>query len=356
MKVNVFGYISGDLGYNVHAQGFIEGMMNNGIEVKAVPYEERMASKLSPSIINAIKRKFAPEAPSICLNYGNKMESFYGKKRIGYSVWETSRIPKDWVSPLNELDDVWTVSKFCKKVFEDSGITKNVKIVHEGVDTSVFNPYVKPLQQLYDKNYFTFFSVFKFEYRKSPEILLEAFSEEFKPEEKVRLIIQCHTPFVPNFNPYRTLFLMNLGKRAPIGVIPPVESRNDLASYYKSADCFVLPSKGESWGLPMIESLACGVPVITTNWGGQLEYMNNDIGWLIDVEKMEMPDDGMFFKPQEGNEWAVPSKKHLKELMRYAFEHPEECKKKGGMHSYEYVENNFSWEKSTEIVKELLKE
>ena len=354
--MNVFGHISGNLGYNRHTQGFIEGMILNGIDVKAVPYDQKVVGKVAPSVVNAVRKKFNYESPSICIEYGNNMFSFYGKRRIGYSVWETTKLPPDWVPSLNSLDDVWTVSKFCKKTFEDSGVDKDVKIVHEGADTSIFNPYVKPDVNVLDKDTFTFLSVFKFEYRKSPEILLEAFAEEFKSDEKVRLLLQCFNPFVPDLNIYGTLFGMNLGKHAPIYQLKPVDLVTELASYYRACDCFVLPTKAESWGLPMTEALACGIPVITTNWGGALEFMNNDVGWLIDVEKMEMPDDKMFFKPQEGNEWAVPSKKHLRELMRYAFEHKDECKKKGGMNSYEYIENNFSWEKSTEVVKELLKE
>lgn len=41
-----------------------------------------------------------------------------------------------------------------------------------------------------------------------------------------------------------------------------------MPSLYKSADCFVLPTHGEGWGLPTMEAMAMGLPTITTNWGG----------------------------------------------------------------------------------------
>jgi hypothetical protein len=283
------------------------------------------------------------------------MFKFHGKRRIGITVWETTRIPKEWVAPLNELDDVWTVSKHSKKSIEASGVDHDVKIVNEGVDTSVFAPFVKPADRPVDD--FVFFSVFKWEKRKSPVTLIQAFAEEFKDGERARLILQCFNPFMQNFNPYEAMFSMNLPSHAPIKIIPPVAKRSDLARYYKTADCFVFPTKGESWGLPAMESMAVGVPVITTNWGGTTEFVSKDNGWLIDVESMEEPNDAMFFKPDmfdKGNEWAVPSKKHLRELMRYAFEHKDECVKKGD-NAASLVEKNYSWESVTKVTKKLLK-
>jgi hypothetical protein len=349
----------GNLGYNIHGRGFIEGMAANGIDVKLIPYDmPSQNSELSRVIVESAKKKAHHESPSVCLSYGNDMLKFSGKKRIGYTVWETTRIPEDWVPSLNRLDDVWTVSKFCKKAFEDSGVDKDVRIVREGVDTSVYNKYVDKLPRT-DEDRFIFLSIFKWEKRKSPDLLVKAFAEEFAKDEKVSLVMQCMNPFLPNLNPFEEIMNMEfdsgVNSLKKINIIPPIPKRSELARVYRTADCFVLPTRGESWGLPMIESLACGVPVITTNWGGALEYMNKDIGWLVDVEKMEMPDDKMWFKPYKDNEWAVPSLKSLKEYMRYAFEHKDECKKKGDA-AYDYVDENFTWEKSTEVVKELLKE
>ena len=40
-----------------------------------------------------------------------------------------------------------------------------------------------------------------------------------------------------------------------------------MPSLYKSADCFVLPSRGEGWGRPQVEAMAMGLPLIgTTFW------------------------------------------------------------------------------------------
>lgn len=355
MRANVRAHVSGDLGYNIHSKGFIEGLIENDITVKTAPYDAVPQQDLPRMLVESINKDFMYDAPTIAITYGNNMHTFTGVKRIGYTVWETTRVPRSWVPGLNSLDDVWTVSEHSKKAILASGVDKDVKIVPEGVDTTIYNNYVEPHQK--DPKSFIFLAVMKWEKRKNPALLLEAFAEEFKPDENVRLAVQMFNPFMRDFDIYKMLYSLNLGKHAPIISLPPVKERAELAKYYKTADCFVFPTSGESWGLPPIEALACGTPVITTDWGGCLEYMKKDHGWLIDVDHMEEPNDGMFFIPKEfdeGNEWAVPSKDSLKEHMRYAFENPDECKKKGGKNSYMYVNDNFTWKKAGEKAKKLL--
>ncbi len=45
--------------------------------------------------------------------------------------------------------------------------------------------------------------------------------------------------------------------------------------YYAAADLFVLPSEVESWGTVMLESMACGTRVVTTDTVGGLEVREN---------------------------------------------------------------------------------
>ncbi len=55
--------------------------------------------------------------------------------------------------------------------------------------------------------------------------------------------------------------------------------QEDMARMYNALDVFLLPSKGEGFGIPLVEAQACGTPIITTNCTAQTELMGG--GWLI---------------------------------------------------------------------------
>ena len=63
-------------------------------------------------------------------------------------------------------------------------------------------------------------------------------------------------------------------------------SRNDVEDIIPSCDVLVLPSFSESFGLVLIEALACGKPVIGSDVGGITEIINDDVGLLVNPNKV----------------------------------------------------------------------
>lgn len=59
-------------------------------------------------------------------------------------------------------------------------------------------------------------------------------------------------------------------------------ARNDIERLIPACDMLVLPSFSESFGLVLIEALACGKPVIGSDVGGIREIISPSIGLLID--------------------------------------------------------------------------
>lgn len=57
---------------------------------------------------------------------------------------------------------------------------------------------------------------------------------------------------------------------------------SELATVARASDVFILPSRGEGFGLPLIEFQRAACPVITTDFGGGAELCGS--GWLIDGE------------------------------------------------------------------------
>jgi glycosyltransferase involved in cell wall biosynthesis len=108
-----------------------------------------------------------------------------------------------------------------------------------------------------------------------------------------------------------------------------------LAGIYRSCDCFVFPSKAEGWGLPLIEALACGIPVITTFYSGHTEFLECCKDYIADVnfhlEEIKAEDFlrwGYKFNGDPGK-WAIPNIDTISNKMKTVYENKDEWKLKG---------------------------
>ena len=63
-------------------------------------------------------------------------------------------------------------------------------------------------------------------------------------------------------------------------------SRDDVENIIPSCDVLILPSFSESFGLVLIEALACGKPVIGSDVGGITEIITDDVGLLVNPTKV----------------------------------------------------------------------
>lgn len=57
--------------------------------------------------------------------------------------------------------------------------------------------------------------------------------------------------------------------------------RQDVMDVYASADVYVSPSREDSFGLPVLEAMACGLPVITSVFAGVAELITNDVDGFV---------------------------------------------------------------------------
>lgn len=84
----------------------------------------------------------------------------------------------------------------------------------------------------------------------------------------------------------------------------------ELIELYKKADCFVYPSKWDTIGICMLESLSCGTPVLTTNSPPMNEYINNGLnGQLVKSTYAEYP--GISIGVSEVDEDSIKNKMHI---------------------------------------------
>ncbi len=68
-------------------------------------------------------------------------------------------------------------------------------------------------------------------------------------------------------------------------------NNNELTKYYNAANVLLVPSTHEEgYGRVILEALSCGIPIIATNRGGVKEYINREIGILIDITAQNIKD------------------------------------------------------------------
>jgi glycosyltransferase involved in cell wall biosynthesis len=228
---------------------------------------------------------------------------------------EVDRIPPDWVEALNQVDEVWTVSGWSRTVFADSGVTRPIRIVPGGVDPGLFK--VKTNSSQVDGKY-RFLTVGKLEERKNYAALFRAYVDEFKPTEPVELIVHFGHITDPR-EVFSKVFLPR--RHAPIRFSPAV-AREQMVDLYHSADAFVLPTRGEGWGLAIMEAMCCGLPVITTGIGPILEYANPATALLLDYDLVTAGDPRIpiFDEVLSCGCWADPHIEQLRYFMRCLFE------------------------------------
>ncbi len=101
-------------------------------------------------------------------------------------------------------------------------------------------------------------------------------------------------------------------------------SDEQMAHIYSSFDVLLATSRGEGFGLPVLEAQACGTPVIASNWTAQAElvgevwseersgFQRHPSGWLVGVD----PD----WDPRQGADFAKPLIGHIAKALDEAYE------------------------------------
>jgi len=266
-----------------------------------------------------------------------------GPYRIGYTMIETDALPESSVRCANQMDEIWVTSEFSRQALLNSGVQRPVRIMPLGIDPDYFNPRIRTFRPT---RRYTFLSLAGQE-RWPVEIVLRAYHEAFSAQDEVFLLI-CVTE--PGTDLQRMITATGLPEDGP-----PVSlvSVRRLPGYqwgalYRSTDCFVLPTRGEGWGMPILQAMACRLPVIATGWGGHTDYMTADISYPLRVANL-VP------TPSGSGHWAEPDSDHLRELLRHVYEHRQEAQQRG-LAASETVLARWTWRHAAQRIKKRLLE
>ncbi|MGQ9513092.1 glycosyltransferase, partial [Thermodesulfitimonas sp.] len=280
---------------------------------------------------------------------------------IWMQPWEYGSLPVEWVKFANSpaVAEIWACSSFVRDSYIQSGVDpQKVAVIPLGINPAIFNPEVVPLPLPTEKA-FRFLFVGGTIPRKGPDVLLEAYFRAFSAEDDVCLVVK-------DFG--TDSFYRGQGLGAKIEELrrrkgtPEILYLNDslreaeMAGLYRACDCLVHPHRGEGFGLPVAEAMACGLPVIVTRYGACLDFCHKENALLIDARVV------LATEKRAGNfetvgypYWAEPDVEHLAHLMRWVYENPGEARTLGAQAAAE-IRQKFTWDKAAAKAKARFRE
>ena len=118
------------------------------------------------------------------------------------------------------------------------------------------------------------------------------------------------------------------------GVTVTIKDYRESINIYKHGKVYVAPSRREGLGLPILEAMACGLPVITTNAPPMNEWFIQD-HLLVDVQNEHS-------LPYGDIPMYTPNPYDLMQKFIYAVEHPKHMERMGKANR-KTIEEKFSW-------------
>lgn len=126
--------------------------------------------------------------------------------------------------------------------------------------------------------------------RKNSIALLQAFTEVLAQYPQAQLIIAGGATLF-DYQVYRDEFFATAQMAGvPVGkslILPGVIPDSQLPALYRIADAFVFPSVKEGWGLVVLEAMASGIPVITSNQPPFTEFLSDADALLVNPNCIE---------------------------------------------------------------------
>jgi glycosyltransferase involved in cell wall biosynthesis len=213
------------------------------------------------------------------------------------------------------------------KSYIASGVPSDlVKVVPNGVNTAIFSPQAKPWPIPTAKR-FKFLFVGGLIWRKGLDVLLQAYQLAFSKADDVTLVIKeiGKSNFYQGMGSYSPVREMQEDPCAPEVIhITQMLTEEQMAGLFTACDCLVHPYRGEGFALPVLEAMACGLPVAVTEGGATDDFCSRDTAFLIPAELRGFFHNKIKFAGGPG--WVLePDPAALAEILRHVRWHREEA-------------------------------
>ena len=345
------------------------------VKIEVLPTGPQVDS-MTRNMLKALERTTIPNEHSCPLVVGFTPMPIRkaGRRVVFYTMMESQGVHPEFVKRCNEsATEVWTPSKFYEQAFKKCGVVRPVHVIPLGVNHRLYHPGAQEPRLRYEEmpsgriveeipDGFRFMSLFGWSYRKGTDILCRSFLREFSGSDNAGLVIYSRymgSSAEPQKQYVRDEirgYYKECGKDTPARIYYcgdeiPIP---DLPGCYAAADCFVFCSRGEGFGLPVVESAASGIPVISAYNTALTEFLDDDVAYLVRPEGIAPANDKLtwiseFYRDQD---FAVMGDKSVAEfgrLMRHVYSNRKEASDKAEGFSQRVLER-FTWDVCAEAV------
>ena len=362
-------YISwGDTtGYAIAAKSYVRALMDTGVELTWTPmmpgkssYEAQAATTWPcPKLTKVCNRSMDYDTVLI-----HTVPEYYpewiererldGRRIFGYTVWELESLPTHWPEILNRLDGVIVPCGWNADVFRSSGVKVPIHVVPH---LSQFEEMPIPANaarealrvrlghESLSQDRFIFYTIGYWSNRKAPYLALDAYWQAFDAGDPVLMIVKTSANDITSWHrhwrngfrrqhprPERTVARQakKYSRPAPFRIISDESlSDEEMFALHDMGDCFVSLSRTEGWGLGAFEAARLGKPVVMTGYGGQLEYLTQELAWLVNYDMVPVyePTWSSSYKP--GDRWSQPSVSHAASQLSDIYANQSAAKEKG---------------------------
>lgn len=281
-----------------------------------------------------------------------------GRYNIGYFYWETDSFPRAWHADINRLNELWAPCQLVANCAKKIGFNGKIKMVptpmRKAKSKTLIN-FSLDGENVISEKCFKFYSIFQWQYRKGYDILLRAYLEEFKGFEDVVLVLKINPLDQKiDFKSQVKITIKNI--KASIGAkkFPPIViadsffSNEEMDGLHNFGDCFVLPHRGEGWGMPIAKAMLHDNHIMTTKFGGVTDYLSNYSAHIIKYKSVSVSNMEWCGLYNHTQNWAEPNIRILKENMRELFENePAHLNK---IYNYQRLKQKLSMEYFTDYI------
>jgi len=321
----VFRWLSEKPGANVSAQ-----ILPWGITPWYINPDELagLVGKIMQSSITAENGNFDL---SFQIQLPNEWDANLAKFNVGITAAvETDICNPEWIGACNTMDLIVVPSVHTRDTLSRSGqLTKPVVVIPESFPDQIIPDNIEPLS-LNVRTSFNFLifgqltGANAFQDRKNTYHAIKWLSEEFADDPDVGIIVKTNHGRNTTLDRalVRNIFkqvVSGLDEHPPIYLLHGAMNDVEIAGLYRnpSVKALIAPTRGEGFGLPLLESAASALPVLATNWSGHCDFLNQG-KWvkfdyrLVGVDPGKI--DGNIFI--ENAKWAEVDEKDFKKKVR----------------------------------------